>query len=266
MEWKQNPATRKEKFRSIRYLGDRWEVVRFRSPLSPHSPPSDYLSDGCPGDSELLQWARSALEIAPWPRATSMELSTRKQRLAAAQFAVGLWLFVAATVACVTWSGPRDANRIDLANASWPVVALTGTYLSVTAFFHLGISARLRQERGLRAGGILTLTADHWAILAMVAQISLRNPASPVYLTGSEILLAVLGAGALVSLVASLMCWLVAPEAFARRPVVVSLESEPTSDWSRRILLGGAWLHIAITLGLLFALWRLDMQPLQLVK
>jgi hypothetical protein len=194
-----------------------------------------------------------------------MDLSTRRQRLGTAQLAVGLWMLVAALVACVTWPGPKDLERVDLAAASLPVVGLVWAYLSVTAMIHLAIGTRLRQELRLRYGGILVLFADHMAVLAMLVNVSLRNPASPVYLTGSEILLGMLVTSTLLSLTAGLLCWFVVPEAFSE-PDNDFDEDPKLPSWTTRGLQVAVWLHLAITLGLLYALWRLDLQPLLLVE
>jgi hypothetical protein len=195
-----------------------------------------------------------------------MDPSTRRQRLGTAQLAVGLWMLVAALVACVTWPGPKDLARVDLARASLPVVGLIGVYLSVTAMIHLAIGTRLRQEQRLRSGGILVLFADHLAVLGMVVKVSLSNPASPVYLAGSETLVGVLATSILLSLTTGLLCWFIVPEAFTESEH--DFESAPAkpTGWTVRVLLGAVWVHIPITLGLLYALWRLDLQPLSLVK
>lgn len=194
-----------------------------------------------------------------------MASSTRRQRLGTAQLAVGLWMLVAALVACVTWPGPKDLERIDLAAASLPVVGLVGVYLSVTAIVHLAIGVRLRQELVLRYGGILVLFADDLAILAMVVNVSLRNPASPVYLTGSETLLGVLATSILLSLTTVVLCWFVVPEGFTEPDGDIEVKPKPNGR-TARLLPVSLWLHLAITLGLLYALWGLDLQPLLLVE
>lgn len=205
------------------------------------------------------------LPLIPGSQSLNMDPSTRRQRLGTAQLAVGLWMLVAALVACVTWPGPKDVERIDLAAASLPVVGLVGVYLSVTAILHLAIGTRLRQELRLRYDGILVLFADHLGVLAMIAKVSLSNPASPVYLTGSEVLLGVLVTSALLSLTAGLLCWFVVPEAFTEPENGFEADPKPKS-WTARVLLVALCLHVPITLGLLYALWRLDLQPLLLVE
>jgi len=200
----------------------------------------------------------------PWQLKLIMDPSTRRQRLGAAQLAVGLWMLVAALVACVTWPGPKDLERVDLARASLPVVGLVGVYLSLTAIIHLAIGMRLRQEQRLRSRGILLLFADHLVVLAMVAKVSLSNPASPVYLVGSENLIGVLVTCLLLSLTSGLLCWFVVPEAFTDPRHGTAAELKPVG-WTARVLPAAVGLHFPITLGLLYALWQLDLQPLLLV-
>lgn len=194
-----------------------------------------------------------------------MDLSTRRQRLGAAQIAVGLWMLVAALVASVTWPGPKDLERKDLASASLPVVGLVVIYLSATACFHLGIGARLRQGLGVNRNRILLLFACHVAVLLLIGKISLGDPVSPVYLTGMEVLLGVLTVSALLSVTTGVLVWFVLPTAFSRALDPPDLTEKP-SGWLIWLWAALPWLHLVATLGLLYTLWQLDLQPLLLVK
>ena len=206
----------------------------------------------------------------------AMHLLTHRQRQGTAQLAIGCWILVAAAVACVTWPGPNDAERVDLASASLPVIAIIGAYLSVTAFLHLGIGIRLRQGLALSRPGILCFCVDHLAVLLLIGKISLHNPSSPVYLTGIETVLGVLVISAVLSLTTVLAIWFWLPTLFAKpsqaeEPGESATELADTNQaeqqhWTAKLRPLFYALHFLLTLGLLYSLWQLDLQPLLLVS
>ena len=206
-----------------------------------------------------------------------MQLFTHRQRLGTAHLAIGFWILVAALVASVTWPGPKNTQRADLASASLPVIGIIAAYLSITAFLHLGIGLRLRQDLRLSRSGIICLCVDHLAVLLLIGKISLRNPSSPVYLTGMENVLGVLVISSVLSLTTVLAVWFWLPTVFSKLTreeepgeAATKLAHHPHSStinhWTskaRPFLYG---LHILLTLALLYFLWQLDLQPLLLAK
>ena len=179
-----------------------------------------------------------------------MHMDQHRRSLAAAHATLMFLALVA--LASLAYSWPQRATPATVDFLATPALCLQTAvllYLASTAILELNIAQALRNGQSVQAAfGLPTLLGHLWVFL-VAAVTAWRGAASRTYLAGLDWQLATLLAASLLALL--LM--------FATRRL--NDPPDPTGD---RQLRGLSWLHAAISLAVIFALWFMETRPFEI--
>jgi hypothetical protein len=181
-------------------------------------------------------------------------MDERRRSLATAHAALMFLALVALASLAYSWTeqGP-------LATAGWletgALCLQTAVllYLASTALAELNLAQTLRQRQSVKDALGLPMLLGHLWVLLVAAATAWRTAESRTYLAGLDWQIATLLTGSLLAIV------LLMVTQRAERGSAVTSQPDPAA---LRQLRGLGWLHLVISLLVVFALWYLETRPL----
>lgn len=173
----------------------------------------------------------------------------KHRRSLAAAHATLMFLALVA-LASLAYSWPQQGPPATAAWLSTPALCLQTAvllYLASTAVLELNIAQAVRRGQGVQAALGLPMLLGHLWVLLVAGITAWRGAASRTYLASLDWQLATLLATSLLALLLMM----------ATRRL-----NDPQDASSDRQLRGLSWLHAAICLAVIFALWFMETRPL----